>query len=52
LTVKPPLGAGTLSVTVQLSLPDPETDVRLQVSEAIPGVPEPLKAIDVFALSD
>lgn len=49
-TANPALGAGTLSVIVQASAPDPEIEVKLQERASMPGVPLPLTAIEVFGL--
>ena len=53
LTLKPPLAAAAVSVTVQLSLPDPVMDALLQVSPlnaAVADVPVPLRLIAAVPL--
>ena len=53
LTLRPPLAAAALSVTVQLSLPDPVMDALLQVSAlnaAGAVVPVPLRLITAVPL--
>jgi hypothetical protein len=53
LTLRPPLAAAEVSVTVQLSLPDPVIEALLQVSAlnaAGTGVPVPLRLITAVPL--
>ena len=55
LTLKPPLPAAAVSVTVQLSLPDPVIVALLQVSALntpAPAVPVPVRLITAVALVD
>jgi hypothetical protein len=55
LTLKPPLPAAAVSVTVQLSLPDPVIDALLQVSALnvpAPAVPVPVRLITAVPLVD
>jgi hypothetical protein len=55
LTLKPPLPAAPLSVTVQLSLPDPVIDALLQESAlnvACAAVPVPVRLTTAVALVD
>jgi hypothetical protein len=54
-TLKPPLPAAALSVTVQLSLPEPVIDALLQVSPLkVPAAaaPVPVKLITAVPLVD
>jgi hypothetical protein len=55
LTLKPPLPAAAVSVTVQLSLPDPVIDALLQESALnapVPAVPVPVRLITAVPLVD
>jgi hypothetical protein len=55
LTVKPPVPAAALSVTVQLSLPAPVIDALLQeraLNTPAPAVPVPVRLITAVALVD
>jgi hypothetical protein len=55
LTVKPPLPAAALSVTVQLSLPAPVIDALLQeraLNTPAPAAPVPVRLITAVALVD
>jgi hypothetical protein len=55
LTLKPPLPAAAVSVTVQLSLPDPVMDALLQESalnDASADVPVPVRLITAVPLVD
>jgi hypothetical protein len=47
LTANPPLAAAVLSVTVQLSVPDPMIDPLVQLSPVSPGTPVPLRATTI-----
>ena len=54
-TLKPPLPAAALSVTVQVSLPEPVIDALLQVSPLkapVTAVPVPVKLITAVPLVD
>jgi hypothetical protein len=55
LTLKPPVPAAAVSVTVQLSLPDPVIDALLQESALnvpAPAVPVPVRLITAVPLVD
>ena len=41
--VNPPLAAGVFTVTVQLSVPDPVSELLVQLSAVSPGTPVPLR---------